>query len=675
MSETIMENEGLKQQDIDNEQDEAIRKPFIAREKTELEWRVYDTTQRLIKYYEDYVYPEWYSIIKQNEKFSGDMYVINSLMGHPNRSCSVYPLISSVHDTYKANLYDTETKSKAVPRREDWREKAEEAQNFMDWAQSVSDVDVQKILIRDEATLIWTSYGIASMVEEEMFDMSILWMENDTDASYLPYWEHLSAFQVYVEPSTKNFYRARYKTVRKIMALDDCEGTYSWGIDFNNKYNSEAEVSVREEILWNNDFVSDKDYTKIYMIKQYETKYVESCLANNTAEDIATFFWGDFMEDNLIQVDFSTNKLVEVIEYWEDNKLVIMINGRVYYDGKNPYRMCPIGVVKYEEKPWTHFGIGIGQKLMSHQRQVNTIRNWVNDAIQMHIRPMYAAVEWTLKGADWLPIQTLEYQDGLVVYSDYSNASNWGFEPIRFIDTEAISIGIRHIRDLLAESQEIIGTNSYTQWGQGKVERSFGAVNARLWVTRSRLQPIIKSLNKFDERMFHTWLVASSVLMKDWVSVRILWEDGDEIWKTIKTSELINKYNIVVENEAVRQATKMERARIMIESLQTLMPHLYDQSTGMPIADVRGIIKYALEQNNFLWEDIFDKDKIQEYVKDQTELAMFLEEAKQKVSWQETQPPADPLAWLWAALDAPLQGIEQGLGGLEGGLTRGSFPE
>ena len=78
---------------------------------------------------------------------------------------------------------------------------------------------------------------------------------------------------------------------------------------------------------------------------------------------------------------------------------------------------------------------------------------------------------------------------------------------------------------------------------------------------------------------------------------------------------MVNKFDVVVENEAVRQATRAERARIMIESLQTIMPYLYDPITKMPIANVKEVVKYAFEQNNFVGTDIFDDEKLKEYLK------------------------------------------------------------
>lgn len=661
--------------------EEKLWKSKHARKKTELETRIFDVADRLIKHYRKYVYPEWFNIIKAKEKFAWDMIAINYLKWHPNRSAMVYPLIEAAHDTYISNLYDSDTTSKAIPREEADIAKAEDAQDFFDWAYSVARADEEKELIRNEAALIGTSYGLSAVVQQEDYyklDWDNVVIE-DSDV-YLPYAEHISALQMYVEPSTKNFYKARYKVIRKIMSLNEIEHKYDWWVDFDKM---EDDIALRQLLMDSEDYISRHDFTKIYNIKAYQNSYIQSAI-KYWQEHEENLLEGDFIDDNMFQVDYATDKLCEVIEYWEKEKLVIMVNGYVIYDGVNPYGLDPFWCVTYEKRPGTHFGVGIGQKLMSHQRQVNTAWNAVNDAINMHIRPMYTAVKWAVRDAQGMPLERIKYKDGHVVYTDNPNVSNWGIEPLQTIDYNIISLTIRHIQDLLAESQEIIGTNSYVQGGQGKVERSFGAVNARLGVTRSRLQPLIKSMNRFDEKMFHVWLVTSSMLMKDWVVVRILGEDDIEGWKTIKTKDLLNKFDVVVENEAVRQATKLERAQVMIQSLQTILPNLYDQVTGMPIADVKGIIKFAVEQNNFTGIDIFSPEVIEEFIKTQAGLQWMLASMQQNVQ-QQQQDLSWAGAWdLSAALNWPLEGIQSQLPTLdevaewesEAEITaRGSFPQ
>lgn len=74
--------------------------------------------------------------------------------GIADRSNLVYPLISSVHDTFCANLYDTETKSTAVAREEEDVKMTQDAQDFFDRAYSITNADDVKEMIRNEASLI-----------------------------------------------------------------------------------------------------------------------------------------------------------------------------------------------------------------------------------------------------------------------------------------------------------------------------------------------------------------------------------------------------------------------------------------------------------------------------------------------------------------------------------------
>jgi hypothetical protein len=56
--------------------------------------------------------------------------------GNEHRSCNIYPLISSIHDTYTSNTYDILPVMRAVARKPEDIEKTEQAQDFLDWART-----------------------------------------------------------------------------------------------------------------------------------------------------------------------------------------------------------------------------------------------------------------------------------------------------------------------------------------------------------------------------------------------------------------------------------------------------------------------------------------------------------------------------------------------------------
>lgn len=105
-------------------------------------------------------------------------------------------------------------------------------------------------------------------------------------------------------------------------------------------------------------------------------------------------------------------------------------------------------------------------------------------------------------------------------------------------------------------------------------------------IVRARLQPIIRSLDKFNQKLFETWLSAAVSYKPEGLEVRILGDAYNETrWSEVKPKDILGKFDVVVENEAVRQATKEQRMQYMLTTLQSLQQFLIDQNTGMPYVD------------------------------------------------------------------------------------------
>lgn len=287
--------------------------------------RLRTVLNRTINYYESYIFPEAYDIIKQKLLFAGDRMALLIKAGISDRSNLVYPLISAVHDTFCSNLYDTETKSTAIARDEEDIDKTQDAQDFFDRAYSVTNAEDVKELIRNEASLLGTSYGMAGF---ESYEKKYKWVDSDsineeTRSVIRPTLEHVSFFDMFYEPGANNFYKARWKARRKLTPYKQMIEELGSLIDFNDE--------TKHQILNSQDYISQRDYKRIWDIKMYEKDYTKSAMkfyATATANSGSN----EFIYDNFYQVVFKDNEICEVIEYREDDKLIILINGHIYYD-------------------------------------------------------------------------------------------------------------------------------------------------------------------------------------------------------------------------------------------------------------------------------------------------------------------------------------------------------
>ena len=111
------------------------------------------------------------------------------------------------------------------------------------------------------------------------------------------------------------------------------------------------------------------------------------------------------------------------------------------------------------------------------------------------------------------------------------------------------------------------------------MERTSTGVNARVAVIRARLQPIINSLNRLNREIFLQWLIQATLYLDDDFKARITGEDGVAIWREVKIADIINKFDIIAENEANRLATKELRASQSLDALSKIQSLNVDQVT------------------------------------------------------------------------------------------------
>jgi hypothetical protein len=623
----------VTEQEIEKEREqEEKRRQKIWRPYTKLEERLRRWLDQTVQDYERTVFPLAYEIIKYDKLFSGDRKLLMKKIGVENRSVSCYPLIASTKDAFVTNLYDVTTKSRAVARYPEAQDKTQMAQDFYDWAYVLAETPEVIEDVWHEAVLLGTSYafwGFTDATKKYRY-ISNNKLVDFAERVYQPTAQHLSFFDVFTELSTRNFYQARIKAVRKIMAWQDVRNMYEVLVD--------RTPEKEWEILENPHYISDVDYKRIYDINNYTAEYVKrgvEILGNNK-------HLGDpysFVNSNFLEILYAENDLVEVFEVYERRGdqcyFMLVINGRCYYDGVSPFpNGDPISILTFRKTPGSFLGMGVGHLLLSHQKQVNTYWNGINDAINQHIRPMYIVEKGVLRGRDGKTPSHIFWQDGQVLEST-GTTSNWGISPIQFIDYQIIQLAMRGIKDLTQEAMEIVGLNSYIQWWEGKVERSAQAAQYRVGIVRSRLQPILKSLDKFNQKLFETWLSSAVVHSPDKMNVRIIGDDYNPTrWEEVKPKDIIGKFDITVENEAIRQATKEQRMQYMVTTLQSLQPYIMDQATWLPYVDFGDVLKTMFKEANFEWLKVLDVEGMKDLVDKATEIAAYKQEQEQKIAGQ-----------------------------------------
>ena len=545
------------------------------------------TIQNSIQYFESYVFPIKVEIIKQKYLNAVDRTFQMKKMWMKNRSNRIYPLIASVHDTFVANLHEVETVPRVVARKKVNQEEAPVVQWWYDWARDVSSYNKAMMPIRSEACLIWTSYGRSWFKDEN----KIITRTKDGKANKVesqeikPTIKHISFFQLFYDPFCDEFDNCPWKAYRYITNLKDVAKKYAFLFEEGGRIKD-----WKWKIKWSAP-LSNYDYTRIYSSKNYEREILKLK---------SSWDYDDWVNNKLFTVAYSDQDLVEVIEYREDDQLILFINGVKVYDWDSPYPFTwdPFSVIIHEEVPWQIQGIGIGDKLMNHQINANTLFSWLEDAMRMHLYPMYKAASGALTDSAGRAIKKLTYEPERVV-EDKSKLANWGIEVIKWIDFNAVNTFMQRLQAIIAESYEIVWLNTYTQWGNGKMERSAQWVTQKAAIIRTRLLSIIESLNSFNARVFNQWLAIWLAMFPETFNYRVIGEDWEPLWNDIKLEDVVNKFDIVAESDALRWATKELKASQAMDALSKMAPMNLDPLTWLPIYHMDSFMEEFMEKFDF----------------------------------------------------------------------------
>lgn len=609
-------------------------------DRTETEDRIRSVAKATIDHYINYIFPEAYEIIKQKVLFSADIeYQIKKLTGESNLSHKIYPLIDSTHDAFVANLSDSETTPVIIARTKQAMALKKEAETFYDWAESNSGINEQEDLIGYEASLIGTSYGIYGSRNKEDFEGVDKPLDDQTPTvTEIPSCYHLSFFELFTEIGCVDFYKSRFKFKRKLLTLNQITEMYP-NVDFEEtRETSEWKVIKINEWIEKTcgEWLYDRDFNRIRQIKDYENIYKSSLKNSNSDRDIFDVgIYGD-----IFKVVKGEGGIHEVIEYRSGENLVIMVNGYIVYDGDNPYgNIDPFAVVVYEKIPGTYRGRGIGQKLMSLQKEANMLFSSVNNGIKMHLFPDYAISKGSLKEVWGGDVKTLKWTGSKVYEIPQGNAlSSEPFKAIHFVEYDVLALANRRLQEVRLEAQEIIGTNSYTQGWQGKVERSASAVSYRVATMRTRLNTIVNSLNVFRQRGFYTWLYIAAVSYPDKLMVRIINKEEPEFLE-ITPSNLLNKFDILIDRETTVSIRRAEAVANTIQTLNALTPYLVDQN-GLPTLDPRDVLEQTLNDSMLSNIKALDLDGVKKMMDMKIDIEQYLS-SKVQPQWPQVPQPQE----------------------------------
>lgn len=535
------------------------------------------------------------------------------------------PIVKMYVDAMWTGIYDNVISLTVIWRDPDDQKKSDTVKGFLEWGFSISNSSKELMQIVKESLITGAGYGKVGFVNNVK---TIKYKKNFKDKSVemkeqYPYLKYSSIFNIFHDPTVESPEDSPYFLERKIMDRRSVKKFYSWLIKNIEWVMAKAEANPK--------YFSNQDYNKIKHSLFWSTDTIKTMIAEYD-NDI------DIFTKNYLSVDYR-DEFFEIIEYWEDDRRIILINGNEAYDWVNPLPIDkkPYVSIQYNKAPGLCFGNGLGTSLEDIQSMSDELLNLQMDNTKFQIAPMYQK----LKGSDMFSQDkwALEYAPFKVIET---NTPDW-LQRLELWSPEFT--GINMIQFLLQLWEMSEGVNSYSLWYQNKVERSATWVSALVQAFKARLLPLVESMNKALATIAEMWLATSIILMDDSFILRVIGKDGKVVFNEISVEELIGKFDIEFDAQALKSASREVRRNQLIQLVGMASQTGVDPNTQQYFLDMRK-----------LWGEILDAFELpqelvmssKEVVKDQSKVQIQQAKAQEKVQ-QATAPQWWMMPWApWA---------------------------
>ena len=606
-------------ENIDSEvkkQEQEKKNKIYQDNSTDAERIIYDKLKRILFHFRDNIFPEWFEEIKMKSLYSKEYEAWLRKHNMQYKSAKIYPLITSIHDTFMASLYDNDLRPKVFPMEEVDPQIVDDAQLFFQRWVEISETEQTNEIIRNEASLIWASYWMPGYTTSIMKDDN-----GENQVMFIPCLFPVSAFEMFYSIWATDFYKAPEKFRRRFIPFDQLKDAFYPIREWKNGMQKQVEKK-KSAILEAPMPLSKADFTKIYDIDAYSQTYLS--------------YLGDWIPTGTIY-DQTFNILdgssyCEVVDLYIGDKLMVMVNGYFVYSGDSPFKYWEDFAISSKDWPFIELtfekGVwcipsGIWKKVMWHQKQCNALYNSLADAMYRHLNPVLAAVQWAITDPTTGNAPTTIGYDEWKVYSinpSYAGMNN-AITKIDFTDYNILQLAMNHFENIKADAYTICWVNSYVLGWEWKIERSRYWAEQRVNASKARLSPMIKSIGRFYAKLFYHWLWLAK---QSWASVAYVQTDDEEY--VINLSELDKKFKIVCSADIGVEEAKASKVQWLLTMMQntawfatnpiTWLPDIDNKAFLESVADYAGLKGFKAmttdEQKQYIDESYIIKDYIQQ---------------------------------------------------------------
>jgi hypothetical protein len=255
-------------------------------------------------------------------------------------------------------------------------------------------------------------------------------------------------------------------------------------------------------------------------------------------------------------------QLYELIEYWEDDRVVTIANRNIVIrDEENPYRHGKKPFVRLVDQAVPHEFLGIGElePIESLQYELNDRRNQRMDNITLILNRM-----WKVKNGANVDEDELVSDAGGVVHTD----DMAGIDSLQMPDVTSSSYNEETL--IKGDIQQTTGVSDFTR---GVGSESLGndtatGISLIQEAGNARFRLKIRNLESAIEHIGRMMVSLNEQFLSEEKAIRIMGDNGFE-WLNVKPEDLKGNFDVIVQsgstlpsNEAVERKQIMEMFQI-----------------------------------------------------------------------------------------------------------------
>lgn len=305
------------------------------------------------------------------------------------------------------------------------------------------------------------------------------------------------------------------------------------------RFAGHQEFMTKEEI----DAEAERDGDKI------DWKKVPKEAKKNEAREYRDSVIGIPLVDNDVFEHSDTDRLYEVIRYWEDDRCVKIINrGYLWKDEENPFwhKKKPYDKDVYTKDPGQFYGIGLVEVMYDQQFELNAERNQRIDYRSYSLRRMFKV----RRGADINRNQLQVRQGGVVEVDEMDDLDTLDMPPISG-DSFNQEMQIKQdMRDATGAQDVVMGAMQNADTATGTMTRDNNAA--------MRFKLIISSVEKRLLVAVSRKMIQLNQQLIDDIRLLPVFEQDDAEWPEIAPEDIQGEFHLTAAGSSVEPMANKE---------------------------------------------------------------------------------------------------------------------